>query len=262
MGAASLAAVLSLADGAELFARRRLEAEGLQAVMAAARTTDSIDGLRVPRAHVVRFTTADADTVSAAAGPAVAVRLVARGLVRWRDTPTGRERAARAQGVILAGAASPRVAHRRPPPRAGRLRRVACGRLHRGGADAVSRATGRCGSAHGAHRRARAAHRRRAGAGRRARRAARRDADARLRAAAGSGRRATASAPPSRASRSGRSADAHGRALGAGPPRRRRHRDRDRPPAAPYRRAGHPRSSSCSRARSRRLPCWSAASAS
>ena len=107
MGAASLAAVLSLADGAELFARRRLEAEGLQAVMAAARTTDLIDGLRVPRAHVVRFTAADADTVSAAAGPAVAVRLVARGLVRWRDTPTGRERAARAQGVILAGAAAP-----------------------------------------------------------------------------------------------------------------------------------------------------------
>ena len=107
MGAASLAAVLSLADGAELFARRRLEGEGLQAVMAAARTTDLIDGLRVPRASVVRFTAADADTLSAAAGPAVAIRLVARGFVRWRDTPSGRERAARAQGVVLAGAAAP-----------------------------------------------------------------------------------------------------------------------------------------------------------
>ena len=107
MGAASLAAVLSLADGAELFARRRLEGEGLQAVMAAARSTDLIDGLRVPRASVVRFTAADADTLSAAAGPAVAIRLVARGFVRWRDTPSGRERAARAQGVVLAGAAAP-----------------------------------------------------------------------------------------------------------------------------------------------------------
>jgi putative ABC transport system permease protein len=107
MGAASLAAVLSLADGAELFARRRLEGEGLQAVIAAAKTTDLIDGLRVPRAGVVRFTAADADALSAAVGPAVAVRLVARGFVRWRDAPSGRERAARAQGVFVAGAATP-----------------------------------------------------------------------------------------------------------------------------------------------------------
>ena len=106
MGAASLAAVLSLADGAEMFARRRLEGEGLQAVQASAKTTDLIDGLRVPRGQTVRFTAADADAVSAAAGPGVAVRLVTRGFVRWRDQE-GRERAARAQGVVVAGAAAP-----------------------------------------------------------------------------------------------------------------------------------------------------------
>jgi putative ABC transport system permease protein len=107
MGAASLAAVLSLADGAEGFARRRLEGEGLQAVQAAAKTTDLIDGLRVPRAQVIRFTAADADAVSAAAGPGVGVKLIARGFVRWRDAAAGRDRAARAHGVVLAGAPVP-----------------------------------------------------------------------------------------------------------------------------------------------------------
>ena len=142
MGAASLAAVLSLADGAELFARRRLEGEGLQAVMAAARTTDLIDGLRVPRAQVVRFTAADADTLSAAAGPTVAVRLVARGFVRWRDTPTGRERAARAQGRDPGWRGRASVADRWPRPHAGRSRRLARGRVRGDGAGAVSRTTG------------------------------------------------------------------------------------------------------------------------
>ena len=61
----------------------------------------------MPRAHVVRFGAADVDAVSAAAGPAVSVRLIARGFVRWREQPSGRERAARSHGVVLAGAPAP-----------------------------------------------------------------------------------------------------------------------------------------------------------
>ena len=142
MGAASLAAVLSLADGAELFARRRLEGEGLQAVMAAARTTDLIDGLRVPRASVVSFTAADADTLSAAAGPAVAVRLVARGFVRWRDTPSGRESGRARAGRRRSGRRYAGLADRRTRPRSGRSRRLHRRRLLGYGAGVVSRTTG------------------------------------------------------------------------------------------------------------------------
>ena len=52
MGAASLAAVLALGDGAEEFARQRIEREGLQAIRVASRMHDEVDGQRVPR-HVV-----------------------------------------------------------------------------------------------------------------------------------------------------------------------------------------------------------------
>ena len=49
MGAASLAAVLSLGDGAESFARQRIAFEGMQRITVEARTADLIDGHRVPR---------------------------------------------------------------------------------------------------------------------------------------------------------------------------------------------------------------------
>jgi putative ABC transport system permease protein len=63
MGAASLAAVLSLGDGMERFARESIELEGIQLVSVAARTSDTIDGVMVPRRDHVRFTLADADDV-------------------------------------------------------------------------------------------------------------------------------------------------------------------------------------------------------
>jgi hypothetical protein len=55
MGAASMSAVLALGDGAEAFARRRIEGEGLLSILLSARTFDRIDGVRVPRsAHACR----------------------------------------------------------------------------------------------------------------------------------------------------------------------------------------------------------------
>jgi putative ABC transport system permease protein len=113
MGAASLSAVLALGDGAEAFARRRLEAEGLQTVLVAARTADQIDGVRVPRANVVRLGPDDAASLAAAAGPAVTVALTSRGVVRWTTT-TGADRAAAVTGTSALGPPAP------PPLAAGR----------------------------------------------------------------------------------------------------------------------------------------------
>jgi hypothetical protein len=71
MGAASLSAVLALGDGAEAFARRRIEGEGLLSIVLSARTFDRIDGVRVPRAPV-QFTTADVGALADTLGPAPA----------------------------------------------------------------------------------------------------------------------------------------------------------------------------------------------
>jgi putative ABC transport system permease protein len=61
MGAASLAAVLSLGDGMERYARKSLELEGIQLISIASKTGDTIDGVLVPRGSYPRFTLADAD---------------------------------------------------------------------------------------------------------------------------------------------------------------------------------------------------------
>ena len=74
MGAASLAAVLSLGDGAESFARERIEGEGMQRISLEALTSDLIDGHRVPRTHYPLFTADDARAV-ARAMPDADVRL-------------------------------------------------------------------------------------------------------------------------------------------------------------------------------------------
>src|SRR5829696_6327946 len=86
MGAASLSAVLALGDGAEAFARRRLEAEGLQTVVVAARTADQVDGVRVPRTTIVRLGPADAAALGGAVGPTVGIALTSRAVVRWKTT--------------------------------------------------------------------------------------------------------------------------------------------------------------------------------
>jgi hypothetical protein len=60
MGAASLVGVLSLADGAEAFARRQIELNGLQAVIVNAVTSDTVDGVSVPRQGYPLFAIDDA----------------------------------------------------------------------------------------------------------------------------------------------------------------------------------------------------------
>jgi putative ABC transport system permease protein len=124
MGAASLAAVLALGDGAEAFARRRIEAEGLQTILLEARTVDRIDGLRVPRATPVRLTPADASALSTALGSDTGVTFVAKAVVRWRARASAAavaaaivtaapasDHAALAQGLAVAGAVTPPSVH-------------------------------------------------------------------------------------------------------------------------------------------------------
>jgi len=66
MGAASLVGVLSLADGAEAFARRQIELNGLQAVIVGAVTNDTVDGVAIPRHNYPLFAIDDARGLIAA----------------------------------------------------------------------------------------------------------------------------------------------------------------------------------------------------
>ena len=88
MGAASLAAVLSIGDGAEALAREQLAFEGLQRLTIEARTSDLVDGLRVARTDYPLFTPADADTVAQVLSNA-AVRLEVTGTALAACTPGG-----------------------------------------------------------------------------------------------------------------------------------------------------------------------------
>jgi putative ABC transport system permease protein len=107
MGAASMAAVLSLGDGAESFARRRIEGEGLHVVLVSPRTSDRIDGLSVPRDRIVQFTADDGEALARLLGPTAGVILSRRGLVRWRAGGAAAERAAVVQGLDIRGPVSP-----------------------------------------------------------------------------------------------------------------------------------------------------------
>ncbi len=112
MGAASLAAVLALGDGAEVFARQRIEREGLQAIRLASRMHDEVDGQRVPRTSWVTFVAAD--------GAGLAETIGASGDVRLSDVGSrddcDRRPCASARGLHHR---APRVARWRTRPGAG-----------------------------------------------------------------------------------------------------------------------------------------------
>ena len=101
MGAASLAAVLSIGDGAEGFARARIAHEGMQVVTIQARTSETVDGMRVPRLEYPTFSPADADALATALSPHAEVALVIEGtgLVHLGTPPVRR-----AVRVIATGA--------------------------------------------------------------------------------------------------------------------------------------------------------------
>ena len=117
MGAASLAAVLSLGDGAESFARERIAFEGMQRITLEARTDDLIDGHRVPRNRYPIFAPSDAESVAAAL-PGTEVRLEVIGTaltgcppgtscVEFPAAPGSTFHAVRLRGLWLAGVVPP-----------------------------------------------------------------------------------------------------------------------------------------------------------
>jgi putative ABC transport system permease protein len=113
MGAASLSAVLALGDGAEAYARRRIEGEGMLTILLSARTFDRIDGVRVPRASPVQFTAADVGALAGVLGPGAGVTLVRKAILRWRTAaeaaamPASVEHAALVNGLASAGVVAP-----------------------------------------------------------------------------------------------------------------------------------------------------------
>lgn len=99
MGAASLVGVLSLGDGAEAFAREQIERRGLQIISIAPRTSDTVDGVTVPRSTFPMFRAEDAKTLSAAVMPGSAVVITVEGAATFVTRPGGPGRAAMVTGV-------------------------------------------------------------------------------------------------------------------------------------------------------------------
>jgi putative ABC transport system permease protein len=97
MGAASLVAVLSLGDGAERFARDQIERRGLQTVAVIAKTSDTVDGLQVPRSDYPRFTPDDLADLAGFVAPPTEVLLSVEGTGQL--TVRGQARAALVQGI-------------------------------------------------------------------------------------------------------------------------------------------------------------------
>jgi len=100
MGAASLAAVLSIGDGAERFARGQIERRGLQTVAIVAKTFDTVDGLQVPRTDYPVFTPDDLRDLAAAVPAETEVLLSIEG--RGTLTLAGKDRAALVMGIAAA----------------------------------------------------------------------------------------------------------------------------------------------------------------
>jgi putative ABC transport system permease protein len=75
MGAGSLAAVLSLADGTERLAHEAIERQGLSAIYLQPRTERVVDGLRIPEQGYPIFSVEDAAELAAAVGADVSVAL-------------------------------------------------------------------------------------------------------------------------------------------------------------------------------------------
>jgi putative ABC transport system permease protein len=114
MGAASLVGVLSLGDGAEAFARQQIERRGVQVIVIAPRTTDTVDGLTVPRTSYPTFRVEDADALTTAVMRGSTVVMTMEGTGMFVTRSGGPNRAAMVTALIgSASAAGFGVAHGR-----------------------------------------------------------------------------------------------------------------------------------------------------
>lgn len=100
MGVGSMVSVLALGDGAEVLAREQIETTtSLHAIGLSPRTTEVVDGVRLPRVDTVRLGSEDAASLREAIGPSARVLLSIGGAVRFPDPLSGESRAARVTGV-------------------------------------------------------------------------------------------------------------------------------------------------------------------
>lgn len=106
MGAASLVGVLSLGDGAEAFARQQIERRGIQVIVVAPRTTDTVDGLTVPRTSYPIFRAEDARALTAVVMRGSAVVMTMEGAGAFVTRSGGPNRAAMVTAVIGSASAS------------------------------------------------------------------------------------------------------------------------------------------------------------
>jgi putative ABC transport system permease protein len=102
MGAASLVAVLSIGDGAERFAREQIERRGMQTVVVRARTSDTVDGLQIPRSDFPLFTADDLRDLAAFVPSETEALLTVEGTGTL--TIAGKPRAALVQGLAVGNA--------------------------------------------------------------------------------------------------------------------------------------------------------------
>jgi putative ABC transport system permease protein len=100
MGAAALVGVLSLGDGAEAFARQQIERRGLQVILVAPRTTDSMDGLTVPRTSYPTFREQHLQTLSTAVVRGSTVVMTVEGTGTFVARSGAARRAALVTGLI------------------------------------------------------------------------------------------------------------------------------------------------------------------
>jgi putative ABC transport system permease protein len=107
MGSASLVAVLSLGDGAEAFARKRIQQEGYNHILVEPITSDSVDGERIARASVASMEPADAEALSATIGSRATGTLTAQGPILWTPGAGAQARGLRVVGIAPVGPALP-----------------------------------------------------------------------------------------------------------------------------------------------------------
>lgn len=100
MGVGSMVSVLALGDGAEVLAREQIETTtSLHAIGLSPRTTEVVDGVRLPRVDTVRLGSEDAASLREVVGASARVQLSIGGAVRFPNPGTGASRAAQVTGV-------------------------------------------------------------------------------------------------------------------------------------------------------------------
>ena len=100
MGAASLVGVLAIGDGIQGYARVQIERFGLQAISIAPKTSDTVDGIALPRTGYPIFSVENMNALRSRLLPGSAVAMAADGMGTFVAKPGGSPRAASVASVI------------------------------------------------------------------------------------------------------------------------------------------------------------------